>query len=672
MSTALVEASVASVVPQGEEHPFGKFVRFWVFGVMLPSSGVAWRLTGGSLIWSFIAALLIPCLAVAQGATGILKYRMFYGDAPKPLSPSHGVVIVRKHSSSSNNSLKNELNRESMNQLQAATAIPLRRASSYPLSLGCQCGEPQHPAAPTYCETAAAAVPTTDFRKDSSSEQKFESQSSSTSLVSMEDAVFHSGNTLLEEQSPSSSSRRPVRLLVIGDSLAIGVGQKNRCSPVMPEVIAKTLSRHLDGRTVYWTCHGSPGASTGWIVRELTRGVSYLEEKREEDEEELEEEEPLLSQDAPAAPKLEETLSRLSNCSDTDDSSSDESSEQDARFEHSGMKQERRIWRERLKQHRKRFDPNALGPYDVVVVVTGSNDVKSEYFPFLLKGEDAEFWKEARERGGDYAKELRRVLHTLDRGMRLQLQSIRDSVQAATETVIELAEETIERLGKHSTAGAGQHFSSSFREKLEARREASRAALLEEILTEKIEQEDKGALAKHFPLVVLPGLPARALPLFRKAPLRWLAVPALDIQDMHKRSVARSHPGQVLFVPPPSIDDLATYENCEGEFWRQHCEEDTVLALRDIQRRDCQRIEADMRDYYEVKDPRRPTGKGLQKTSTGWFSCLFPRSAAPGTSIFSVDRVHPTDDGYDFWGRYIASAIVDEWSSHPQLQPPLQ
>ena len=382
-----------------------------------------------------------------------------------------------------------------------------------------------------------------------------------------------------------------------------------------------------------------------------------------------------------ANPLLKKKSSRLSRgcCSETDESSLDESwsssSSSEPRPYHCNERQRQRqkVWRERLAQHRKRFDPSALGPYDVVVVVTGSNDVKSEYFPFLLKGEDAEFWREAKERGGGYARELKRVLQTLDRGMRWQLQSIRDSVEAATETVLELAEETMERLGCPNGNVDHHHFSSSFREKLEARREASQAALMGEITKEEMENDRAEATrTNHIPLVVLPGLPARALPLFRKAPLRWLAVPALDIHAMHQRSVALSHPGQVLFVPAPSIDDTATYEKCMGEFWKQRSEEDTVLALRDIRPKDGRRLERKMRDYYQAKDPRRPTGHGLQTTGLGWFSSWLTRAAAPGTSIFSVDRIHPTDDGYDFWGRYIASAIVREWKTHPQRQPPRQ
>lgn len=57
-----------------------------------------------------------------------------------------------------------------------------------------------------------------------------------------------------------------LRLLLVGDSLAAGVGQSVRCTPIMPEVISRELSRATK-KAVYWTCHGESGASAGWYVQ---------------------------------------------------------------------------------------------------------------------------------------------------------------------------------------------------------------------------------------------------------------------------------------------------------------------------------------------------------------------------------------------------------------------
>lgn len=646
--------------PPGDESPVPRMLRSWIFGIMLPASAVAWKVSGGSVILSTAAALAIPMFAVAQGAAGILRYRLHFGDAPLPLSPSHGVVIV------SQNVERTTCHSHMQPLYNPNTAQPIRSQTTHPSphSLGFQCGMKK--AQPSVRQAATS----TSFGRTTSS-------------------VDGTGGTMLGESSTSLTSisalhedtRRPVRLLVIGDSLAIGVGQARRCTPVMPEVLAKTLSSRLGGRVVYWTCHGAPGASTGWIVRELERGVTYLENDDEpgvldgDDERGSSSDE--LAQCMATSTSTSASEVQL-NCSDTDDSSSDGSSVSGPHSSSSAAaaKVERAIWRERLAQHRKLFDPRVLGPYDVVVVMTGSNDLKSAFFPFLLTGEDAEFRRQAKERGGNYTKELRRLLLTLNRDMRSQLQNIRYSVGAATETVIEKVEETMERIVSSTSPVVRKLHprSSSFREKLDARKPPRSTEPMGKSATGSLAPESSNRPAssqKYFPLVVLPGLPSRSLPIFRIAPLRWLAVPIVDILDMHKRRLAKSHPGEVLFVPPPSIDDLVEYENCSGDIWQQRCQEVTALSLRDVRRQDCRRIEHDLREYYEAKDKRTWTGEGLRKKSGyGWFRTLFSPDPAPGASIFSVDQIHPNDDGYDFWGRFIGNAIADELLAAVGSAPP--
>jgi hypothetical protein len=149
---------------------------------------------------------------------------------------------------------------------------------------------------------------------------------------------------------------------------------------------------------VYWTCHGAPGVSTGWIVRELERGavVKDVEDSNDDDD---------------AAQKTASTTTSITDsCSDTDYSRSDESSfcnNNDSLTQRHGvvpgretssLAEEKRLWRERMAQRRKRFDNTSkvpLGPYDVVVIFTDSNNFKSAFFPFLLTGQDAEFRQQA-------------------------------------------------------------------------------------------------------------------------------------------------------------------------------------------------------------------------------------------------------------------------------------
>jgi lysophospholipase L1-like esterase len=352
-------------------------------------------------------------------------------------------------------------------------------------------------------------------------------------------------------------------------------------------------------------------------------------------------------------------------------------------------------WRDRLSAHRKRFNPDVLGPYDIVVVLTGSNDLKSAFFPFLLTGEDAEFRRQARERGGSYNKELRRLVETLYDKMKVQIQHLREQVEAATEsvrerveqateTVRERVEETMERIripGGGSKSSLEQLMFPSrnapMKQEVEAERcvdkdqhrhldSSSTASTDDSVLGDSDDDDGNEGIAgaaadncedegddeasvqqghsRTFPLVVLPGMPSRALPIFGTVPLRWLACPIVDIMDRHKHDLATNHPGQVLFVPAPALDDVREYESRNGPCWREKSDENVVLNLHDPVRDPSvdAKLERSMQEYY-----------GSRRSWT-WRT---------QSALFAEDQIHPNDMGYDFWGRYIGRAIYREWQS---------
>jgi hypothetical protein len=166
-------------------------------------------------------------------------------------------------------------------------------------------------------------------------------------------------------------------------------------------------------------------------------------------------------------------------------------------------------------------------------------------------------------------------------------------------------------------------------------------------------------------------LPSRANPSFRPAPLNWAVVLIFDILDMHKRRIARSYPDKVLFVPPASPNEMIEYESGKGKMWQERCDEHTILALRDIRQKECRRVEKELRDFYGEKDKRQLSGEGvkIQLNKRGWLSSFFAfDDYCPG--LFSVDRIHPNEEGYDCWGRYIGNSIADNWLANPKLIPP--
>jgi hypothetical protein len=582
-------------------------LRWWYFVVTVPLCLSAWAMT--HRILAVLAAILVmPTLAFLiflmsflQGFMIVLKYRLRYGTCPFPKAPSHGIVQVT----------------QKLIQPSGPTSTEDTKATTF--------------SSPT------PVVMDVDVDVDVDVDDPGESSSSLSTTT-------------------TTKIRTPLRLLVIGDSLAIGVGQSSSATPIMPETIAKSLSKSMGGRPVLWTCHGAPGASAGWIVRELERSIQQGQ---------------FMSSTKNAAPQtcnnyldldldLDQQLEqeqkqkeRHTNNNETDSttSSSDESSSSERKDE------ETQTWQERLRQERIQFDPNTIGPFDIAVVLTGSNDLKSTFFPFILKGEDAEFRRQAQERGGGYGRELTRILQVLNRRMRLRLQTLRDSVEAATEQLRERlgSVDLHNNIHNHSSSSPPHHNHAHHhhhRTRRNAHAHCSEEVWIQEALEESFQSTPHNSL---FPMVVLPGMPARSLPIFQMAPLRWLAVPIVEIMDSHKRNLAKRHPGEVLFVNAPSVQDIAEYSLHTGDYWKQQQEDQVLLNLKDIKRRHARRIEGDMNQYFLKQKAMEPD------------PALLPFRKRHH-SMFSVDSIHPNDEGYAFWGRYIANSIVQEWKRKQPTQ----
>ena len=157
------------------------------------------------------------------------------------------------------------------------------------------------------------------------------------------------------------------------------------------------------------------------------------------------------------------------------------------------------------------------------------------------------------------------------------------------------------------------------------------------------------------------------------------------MMDTHKRHIAKSHPKDVLFVEPPTERQISNYvqkkaaetgrtndqdgtDACNAPSF-ETSDEKVLLALRDVKRRDCRRVEGAMRDYYRQKDLL-----GQKSTFSAYINNpfklirthLFGFPPALHLKAFSPDGVHPNDHGYDFWGRHIADAIYEQYMARNQ------
>ncbi len=399
-----------------------------------------------------------------------------------------------------------------------------------------------------------------------------------------------------------------LRLLLVGDSLACGVGQSVRCTPVMPEVISRELSR-ATGKAVFWTCHGESGASAGWIIRTLERGMDV------ENETELE--------------------YGACNCDDT---------------HMDGVlmdKNQIMAWRKRLRDYREQFDSNELGPYDFVVVLTGTNDLKIMLFPYLITEEDREF-RNLRQSEG-LIEDLQALIQTISDRMKRGMQNIS------------------ERAGRMSRRFRGST------EELESLVDVnSRISpnTVPELATLGDDEErtiwNGRSHPTRTPLFVLPAMPIRSSPSIRKIPLRWLTIPVFDSMEAKKRKLAAAHP-DILWVDDPTLGSIIEYGEHQGVLWEQHNQAEILLSLRYIRDRECSDITEAMRTYYAKEND---LNEAVNDPSPQ--HCLPLRPLKPdGTKLFCGDRIHPNENGYECWGIHIANAIVTDMKTRndPILLP---
>lgn len=615
---ASIAAGAAAKKPR---YPYAspelKFWKMWLIHFMLPIAVVVWIETKS--IWYALGSSLIPFfLSMSQGALGILRFRLFFGAQPYPELPAHGVVSVNPEEKSKSKSTSPSL-----------FPSPLLSPSN-----GASLNSTTSPTSPITKEVLDQRIMDIHYQD-------------------------HNATTT------TSSKEPPLRLLVLGDSLAIGVGQSRTPTPIMPEVIAKTLSKAMGGRVVYWTCQGAPGASSGALAKIIEEGVNHtyrgnaadgaktftnaankasfrsaktnIEDEDYEVYSDMEYDDNHDEQAGQQHQRGEEKWSNLSDTSDTSDETEFKASvlswnsrshvdgEQEEQHQQStkprvvtneDKRRSMKIWRERLRQHKKRFDPDLLGPYDIVVVFSGSNDIKAACFPYLLRGSDSVLWKEVISRGGTYADELMRVSNAI----RNKMNSLRESVT---------------NHWKDST------FEENAREPSKEDRNSPPAQ--KELSCNTSEQTRSNSIE---PLIVLPGISARTSPIFWLYPFRWLAIPTVDIMEGNKKRLERRYPDEFLYVAPPTPKDVKDYEEGRGSMWEHRCEEDTILSLHETKKSTRRRIEEKMKLFY-TRQGRIPESQ------------VDPMKS--GYRLYSADNIHPNDDGIDMWARHIANSIVQKW-----------
>ena len=459
--------------------------------------------------------------------------------------------------------------------------------------------------------------------------------------------------------------------------------------PVLPESIARALSKACGGRAVYWTCVGTPGVSASQIVRDIDQITPHkpgrlemlvkewqAKRKKWQERQELRRRPTELEsagEDGKESPrsyltewwqfirsKEKKTPSEVRGATEhlvkewwrqmTNQVKEDISDIKENLTEIKEIVKSRpeKLEEEELKAktdeealihrggifRRDSVDPKVVLQYDIAVVLTGLNDIKEAFMPHMTRGAESSVFEGTERVNGGLRNQLHDVLYALEDKM--------------GEMDLETDHSTTE-LSNPSTG------------------ETPELNLSPELKSQQPLQR---------PLIVVPELPVAPLQVFRLAPLCWFLVPLFRAMENNKKFLGSCFPEYVIFVPQPNLKWWDDVEAGYGPIRENLRQERLLLHRTDIAQHAKERIQELMKRHY---NPDKEDKDGYQEQATQHRdgdkqnshnhhhllpenSDLQKASKKKGSAYVAVDKMHPNDEGYELWGRHIAAAIVEHWN----------
>lgn len=545
-------------------------------------------------------SIATPVIAVLQGQYLLTEFRKNHQDAPFPEMPCSGVVVCLS---------KND---ESAQKRTRNIAISKERAST----------------------TNSSAPPTSAS------------------------SWFSSFALLREQKEPD-----PLRLLVVGDSLAAGVGVTKSGTPVLPEAIAKSLSSALGGRAVYWTCMGEPGLSSPQIVKEL---LLAEEDSSEEDVEtkpiDVMDELKDWWRQRRQQQQQRENDNKLEGANDTEKNMPESAKKirslwRKSKEDFQDIKETIR-WKELGDAVKARFDlskkmrdpiilplrrrntvvPDLVAQYDVAVVITGFNDLKNLIFPLPLDPNETQGQSEisgisGKEDGLTSNAWFEKDLFSIMSALRGKMRNYENEAQGASMDGPSLENQD----GCTSNDSVTVQTSN-----------APNAISTDPIIPAPPQ--------RHHPMVVFPAAPLFAEKVY---PLSFFADPVIALMESQKKKLAEKYPAPVLFLEGPRNNVISDYLNRRGPLWEATSKEEVLFELTNKAR--LEQLEKLMKEYYKTW-----TVDVEEEVPAYSYDVFGPDIQGPlqkiiRSPLISPDNVHPSDEGYELWGRHIADEIVKEW-----------
>ena len=521
---------------------------------------------------------------------------------------------------------------------------------------------------------------------------------------------FSSVSTSSNQQHQQNQNQKPLRLLVVGDSLAAGVGISKSGVPILPESIARALSKELGGRAVYWTCVGTPGVSAAQIVkdidniepydphpkgRQLERIVKEFQTRRRR----WQHRHDRINDDGNNNP--EEYIEKPKNAiiewwkqiRQNESINSDEIRNTTRRVVSDWWMQVRNVFR-----HRKEL---------VEEDISAIKEIYLKPLPKLDDDDDDYYYDYYRENLLRVAEDESRRDNKKDRfplvrkGTLFRRTSMNPDAASEYDIAVVLTglNDVKEAFMPHMNSG-GQNairLENSLRQVLEALRDKMGKMDLEKDNNNHndnnnddrnsprdpstIKQETPYTKNIRHPLVVVPELPVAPLQIFKLVPLCWFLVPIFRAMENNKRFLASSFPDYVVFVHQPDLCWWTDPEMGIGSIRENIEQEQLLLRVTDSAKNVRERIEQLMKKYYDAKEeeiePQRNSNINESENNNdndiydiddenctlhNTESSFYSDKNSKGSDLVSVDRLHPNDEGYELWGRHIAAAIIEHWN----------
>lgn len=460
------------------------------------------------------------------------------------------------------------------------------------------------------------------------------------------------------------ASQSPLRLLVVGDSLAAGVGVSKSGVPILPESIARALSKALQGRAVHWTCVGTPGVAASQIVKDIhgiepydptpramqmdriiqefqARRRLWMEHRLRRQQQEAQQLATIEGATIEVKPKDNDTSKnyllqwwdQIHNYNQ--DSRGFKSPKEIRETTRHNIEEWWEIVRNRFRVRREKVEEDINVIKDIVLEpLPILDDEDDNYFYDYYRDNPLEEQQGAPQSGDEMSSPK---LPLLRKGSFFRRSSFNPEAAAQYDIAVVLTglNDVKEAFMPHMQMKSSQkdNISSSIEETGDRRLQTALFMVLQ-ALQDKMRGMDlehstgettgnDGATGSQRqstplkrPLVVVPELPVAPLQLFRLAPLCWFLVPIFRAMEENKKFLASCFPQYVVFVEQPDLHWWTDNEAGIGPVRDNIQQEQLLLRVTDITHAARERIEKLMKQYYgeeeeeNVDAPGKPNDNG--------------------------------------------------------------